>query len=242
MDHDAAQMALRARANGLVICTTGLATLAATTTGFTRTVGSFIDDRFVRGMEVVSSGFIPAVDNMRGIITSVSPTDMRVTPFVIAVAAGVQTVAHPALVADPAMPGRMIFAGLPVMQALENTAPSGLTLFTPIAGIPYLEEEYSPSTHRTTTVPIRSARTEDTGDYIWKWHGVPGVGPSAIRRSVGALQDRYASGTIIPAGNDDIHIPGDNGPEMAEILQLTTGPIIILTIPWVVNSRNAITA
>jgi hypothetical protein len=240
VDHDAVQMALRAQGLPVIVATTGLATLAATTTGFTRTIGSFVDDKFARGMEIVSAGFGPAADNVKSIITSVTPQDLRATPFVITVTGGVQSVTHPALIADPAASGRMLIAGFPFMVAWENMVPSGLTVFTPIAGIPYIEDEYSPSTNRVVTTPRSFGKMEAIGDYIFKWHGIPGVGSSAIRRSVDALKLRYPPGLELVAGANKVIVSGDPAPEAGGIVQVTSGPIIILTIPWVVRSRNAV--
>lgn len=243
IDLDDVHMALRTRALDLVVATTGAIDLAVTATGFTRTVGSFIDDKFRRGMEVTSLGFGPASNNMRGVITSLSQTDMRVSPFIISVMSGVQSITRPPLTTEASGPGRSITAGLPIMRSWENEAPVGLTAFTPVPNIPYIDEEFSPSTSRTIGVPIRLARVEDVGDYFLKWHGVPGMGSSAIRRSIGALRVRFSAGTVLSSGAYDTVIDSDPAPTTSGgIIQTGAGPVLILAIPWIVRSRNTVLA
>lgn len=233
--------ALRAWASGTVVATTGLATLEATTTGFTRAVGSFIDDKFRRGMEIVSSGF-PAADNVRAVITSVSPLDMRVQPFTIQIANNTQTLERLSLVASVAAPNRSIVAGLPNMRSWENEAPPGLTTFTPIIGIPYLEEELSSATSRTIGSPNWNAWMEIEADYIIKWHGIAGVGSSALRKASHALKVRFRPGTIIPVGSSDaIVVNGDPAATEENIVQTTSGPVLVSQIPWHIRSFNTAT-
>jgi hypothetical protein len=233
MDDDAVHTALRTYAFPVTIATTGPIELAATATGYTRADGgSFYSDMFRRGMEIVTSGFGAPV---RAIITSVSATDMRVRPFVISVSGGAQTVTYPALVASPAASGRSIVAPFPSMRELENEAPSGLTAFVPISGIPYVEEEFSPG----VTMRVAGNLYSSNGDYFWKYHGVAGVGSSHLRKSLFALKQHYTD-AIIPIPNEQyvIRIRGDPAPTQQNVIQTVAGPVLILAISWEVRART----
>ena len=58
---------------------TGLATIGATTTGYTRTEGSFITDGFRVGPEIAPSRFLTAANNGRATVTAVTATTLTVT-------------------------------------------------------------------------------------------------------------------------------------------------------------------
>jgi hypothetical protein len=235
IDHDAVHQALRAFALPTTMATTGDVVLASTADGFTRMDGgSFVADRFAIGMEIVSSGF-PAA-NLRAIVTSVAPTDLRVNPFVVTVSGTTQQVTHPAIPVDAAGGPRRIDAVLPSMRAWENLAPPGLSVFVPVAGIPYLEDEYSPS---TSTI-ITQSLSESRGDYILRIHGVVGAGSSGLRRTVDALKLRFAPNTILVAADHGVRIDYDPMPESSAITATQSGPIITLTIPWIVRSRFSV--
>lgn len=238
IDNDEIQTTLRKHAMGMVIATTGNNELEVTATGFKRILGSFIDENFRRGMEIISSGF-PAADNVRAIITSVSPTDMRVSPFVITIANGVQTVVRPVLVPSAAAIGRTITAVIPSMWSLENEAPIGLTEFIPVTGIPYVEEEYSTGPNRTFGVPVKRARLEYTGEYFLKLHGVSGSGVAAMRKTMDAIEAHFAAGTtlVTPRGYK-ITMSSDPAPATQNMVRTTSGPVLPLYIPWIVRSRN----
>lgn len=229
------QMALRNRALGLVIATTGAATLAATATGFTRDAGSFLDDGFVPGMEICSAGWNSSANNGTGVVSGVTDLALTVSMFAIATVAGVQTITRPATVVEAADVGRTIVAGLPSQRAWENKE------LIPGATIPYVEEDFIPATHRIVTAPADGGLVEETGLYVLKWYGVPNIGIAALRKSSFALAKLYAPGTNLAAGTDVVTMRGDTAVQSGQILQLSTGwAALVLTVPWRARSRNVI--
>lgn len=120
--HHVVLLALRARAATLSVCTTGSVTLAATTTGYTRTTGSFITDGFAPGMELTVAGF-----------TS-NPVDTltRVEALTLTVAT--------ARTAEAGNSGRTLSVGLPGTCVYENLPP----VTAPVVGKPYVVEQYLP--------------------------------------------------------------------------------------------------
>src|SRR5690349_16851769 len=80
-DHVAGREAMRLRALTLVVATTGSTTLGSNASGFTRPAGSFYDDGFAAGMEVVGTGF-PSIIGEASIVESAisgSPLTMTIT-------------------------------------------------------------------------------------------------------------------------------------------------------------------
>lgn len=191
---------------------------------FTRAAGSFLTDGFVVGMEVTPAAF--GVNGL-GVVTAVTATDLSLTGM---------------RVAEVAASGRTLSVGLPALRAYENIP------FTPISGRPYIAEEYSPSTLRVKTTPVRLGRTEETGDYFLTWYGVtavagiPGVGTAALRKSVDALALLFAPGTDLIAGAHVLTVREDIGPQAGQVIPLTGFAALQLKIPWRAQSRNVVAA
>jgi hypothetical protein len=103
--------------------TTGSATLAATTAGYTRTTGSFVTDGFFIGMPVSASGFTQSANNGASTVTNVTATTLTVAkaPATVAEdAAAGRTVSRAAAnVVEAAAAGRMITsdAGITVTKS-----------------------------------------------------------------------------------------------------------------------------
>ena len=68
---------------------TGLASLAATATGFTRTTGSFLTDGFRVGQQILPSRFSNAANNTRSIVTAVTATTLTIGPTTGSISLGV---------------------------------------------------------------------------------------------------------------------------------------------------------
>lgn len=234
-DSLAVHLALRNRALGLTVATTGSTTLAATTTGFTRTAGSFVTDGFAVGMEVVSSGFTASADNMTGVVTSVVAATMLVTPYVVTITNDVATVTHPALVAEGAASARTIRARFPARFATENAT------FIPVADIPYAEEDFVPATSTVFSAPASNGEMVQDGLYIIKWYGLSGKGTAALRKSVDALKALFSPGTKLTAGSHTVRMSTEKAAETGQIIPLTNGwSVLILTAYWQVYSNNTI--
>jgi hypothetical protein len=219
LDHDAAHLALRARALTLSIATTGAIDLAATATGFTRSGGSFLTDGFYVGMEIQPAGFST---NTAKTIKSVAALAILTeeTGFVQASGAG-----------------RSLVAGVPSRRAWE------LVDFTPDPGRLYIAEEYAPAAPRLISGIAEGGDVEEFGTYRLTWVGLAGNGSSAIRRSVDALLALFTPYTSIVAGAHTLRIGGEPAPFAGEIRSLGNGwARCILTIPWRAFTTNAIAA
>jgi hypothetical protein len=60
--------------------TTGLASLGATATAYTRTTGSFLEDGFAVGMQIMGNRFLRGPNNTRSIVTAVTATSLSIGP------------------------------------------------------------------------------------------------------------------------------------------------------------------
>lgn len=215
-----AHLALRGRLVATSVATTGSAILARTTTGYTRAAGSFVTDGFAVGQELLEAGF---------------PTNGY--QVIKSVAAGALDV-EATLVASGAAGGRSLTVGLPEGRAFDNT------LFTPIAGRPYIEEDFVPATYRVTTIPANNGYGEDEGLYIVKWFGLSGKGIAGIRRCADAVLARFAPGTALTLSDGtQLRVPVTNGPWAGQITPIDGGwSYVVISIPYIGVSINAVAA
>lgn len=219
IDTTAATLALRNRALSLTVCTTGSTSLAQTTTGFTRSAGSFVTDGFKPGMEVTPAGF---ATNTVGIITAVSALSLTVN--------GTRN-------ADPETAGRTLSVGFPALRAFENID------FQPVAGRPYVTEQFIQGGGPVLkTITAASGTVEETGIYVLTWYGLANYGLS-IRACVDALKALYAPGTSLAVGSDTLRVRADLGPFTGQMIRQDGGWMALtLTIPWRAWTTNAIAA
>lgn len=214
----AVHLALRNRALSLVVATTGGTLLSATATGYHRAAGSFVADGFLTGMEMVPAGFVL---NTACVIKNVTASDIT-------------TMTAPAIEAEAA--GRSLSVGIPSLRAYENVD------LTPVGGRPYFEEDFVPAT-ATLLGSKNGGYVYDSGLYVPKWYGISGVGISALRKSVDALKALFAPGTALVAGSNIVRVRSNISPQTGQIIPLSGGwAALTLTIPWTVESINAIVA
>ncbi len=211
VDHRAARLAIRTRLLALPsVVTTGVTTLAATSTGFTRTTGSFLADGFLRGMEVTPAGFV-ATDP--GVVQEVSALSMTVS--------GVRAV-------EAAAAGLSLSVGIPAKQAWENIE------FDPEDGRWFIEEEYIPG-----GAPFLFAGNHETGEldteptYITRLYGVQGMGSDALEVVSKGILDWFPPGlTLSTYAGQNIRVRADAAPYPGQIIPQGTGHAVIpITIP-----------
>lgn len=224
------RLALRTKLLTLAVCSTGSMSLSATATGFHRASGSFITDGFVPGMWFTRTGFSV---NTPGVITAVTATDLAVTLYAIAFTNGVQSVTSPAVAVETAASGRTITVGLP-RQAWENVA------FTPIAGVPYVREDFVPG-------PSEKVTYGPTGIVEWlplfepQIHVASGTGSDASDLYTGALLALFAPGTPITVSGASVVVRGKPAPYSGQLLQSEPGfAVTPVTVPLRLRTRNPI--
>jgi hypothetical protein len=196
IDHLDVQLTLRARATTLEVCTTGSTTLAATSTGYTRPVGSFVTDGFAPGMEITASGFATAANNGTGLVTNVTATVLSVTAYTVAYSGGELVVSDRTLVAEGAGSGRTVLVGLPAMRAWENL------VFDAHPGVPWIEEQYLPGPTVQRTIGPKGT-IEMRPQYVLAVHVVEGSDIAASKRYVDALLNHFAPRTNLTLTNGD---------------------------------------
>lgn len=215
VDHDMAALALRNQLLTLQVCTTGSVMLTATSTGFTRAIGSFLTDGFAPGMEVLPIGF---GDNSRGVIQSVTAGAIILTGTRSAESAATAS----------------LTVGLPELVGWDNIA------LDPDMGRPYLEESYVPATNTLLSMPYTGGTVEDTGLYVLRWYAPSNVGRKALSAPAQAILALFPVGLNLPlADGTAVRIRGDIGPIPSRIQADDAGTsVITITIPWRVYSMN----
>lgn len=220
LNHKLARTAFRNRAVALSVATTGTISLSATATGYARASGSFITDGFLVGMEVVPTGF---TQTTYGIITGVTALALTIE--------GGRTV-------QASSSGRTLTVGLPLLRAWENTA--GLTL-SPTR--PYIVEQWVPATAAVTTMPSRIGNRHETGLSIWNWYGIAGVGTDALDAQADALLARFATATEFTLSDGAVvKVRGNPAPSRSQSRTIDGWSVVTITVPWQVNTRNAVAA
>lgn len=231
IDEVAYQLALRSKLLTLSVASTGAIALAATTTGYTRSTGSFITDGFAPGMEAVAAGFGA---NGPVMITDVAALTIAAKRVVASVVNGVTTYALAALTAEGSASGRSLTVGLPSNRAWEND------YFEPTAGITWVREEFLPGPTQQITIGP-NGELEGTPQYALYFNAPAGTRLTA-KRYVQAARVLFAPRTEISASNGDtIRVRADTGPYAGQLQNSTPGfAVQPFTIPLRVRSANII--
>lgn len=223
-DHAAGHLALQSRAITLSVKTTGSATLAATTSGYTRSAGSFVTDGFVAGMEVKPTGF---TDTTPRLITDVAALTLTVDVTV------------DSLSVQSAGSGRTLVTGLPTIREWQNVA-----IQTPVKPRRHsIHESYAPATQEQITSPYDGGLAEETGLYLLRWEIPENTGWLAIDTCVNALLALFTPGTAFTAGSSTLRVRGDIAPWASGLVNQGNGRASrTITIPWRVFSRTTVAA
>ena len=197
----------------LVVATTGVTSLGATTTTYTRASGSFVDDGFVAGMEIVLAemgGDAP------DILTKVEPLVLttRRTHSARAAAAG-----------------RSISVGVPPYTSWSNTAATA----KPQTNRWFLDEDFVPGTS------MRAAGGTDYESdihpvYIVNLYGVAGDGLQALFRVATEILRLFLPGTTFTASDGNlVRVRTDQEPGQGQPMAYeATHTVLTLTVPlWV---------
>ena len=222
LDEELATLGLRNRLIGLQVCTTGSITLAATTEGYTRAAGSFLDDGFAVGMELTPAGFAA---NPEGLIDEVSDGEIVL-------------VADDARTEEVAASGRSLTVGLPSRRAWE------LIDFEPTPGRLYVTEAFLPDPPVLLSNNPDGGHMEESGLYVVNVAGLPNQGIIALRRYGKKIKERFSALTQIAAGSDTLIVRGRPiAPSASQVTPQETGwAICTITIPWHCFTRTAVVA
>ena len=225
--HEEILLALRARLVTLSAVTTGATDLSATSTGYARAAGSFLTDGFAEGMEVTPTGF---TQTATGVVAA------NITALALPITGGrtVQAVGA----------GRSIACLLPTARAWENRH------FVPVAGAPWVEEDYLPGPVAQVTVgPLGDVET--LPQYVVKLYGLPKTGTGALYRLADALLLLFPPRLAITLTSGDVlrvcggrNSAGESAgpaPYRSQLMQDAAGfAVVVVTIPLRVRSRNTI--
>lgn len=221
LDHRDVLLTVRKQVRTVQVASTGVTTLAATGTGFTRAAGSFIDDGFTHGMEVVPAGF---GDNGIRIISSVSEQtitlmDADVDP-------------RPEEAADA---GRSLTVGIPPLQAWENVG------IDPPDDRWFVEEDYipGPSTYMSAT---EKGIVQHQPMYVLRLYGIADIGVTAIFEVSGSILKMFPPHLALTLSDGNhIRVRGNPAPYRGQVLPGEAGRArVAITIPLWAQTVNPI--
>jgi len=211
--HDLLRLAVRSELASITVCTTGSTSLAATTTGFTRTAGSFVTDGFEPGMQVTATGFGSASNNARWTVTAVATLTLTVD--------GTPT-------ADTAASGRTLAVAMPYAVEYEDVE------FTPPDRAPWMREELVSGPRRVISGPATNGTVEF--DPLMHLHVfVPeNSGPGALDRYADAIMDTFKPNATLTLSDGNIaRVRTDASSYRGAIQHVRTGySSVRVTIPW----------
>jgi len=219
IDHDQMQLALRTRLASFQAATTGSASLGASGTTFTRTVGSFLADGFAAGMEVAGTGFSQAANNAAAAVAAVAAQAMTVDRALTTEAIGA---------------GKVLAAGLPARRAWENIE------LEPRLGYPYVEEEFLPGPSPLRTLQALNGTVETIPMYRVLVHVPENVGVEAMNRYADQVATLFYHGYAMTLTNGDtLRVRADTGPYRGQVLRRKPGwATVPVTIPLRLYTLN----
>lgn len=215
VDHYEAQLALRATLQTLSVATTGSGTFAATSTGYTRSSGSFVTDGFRIGMEVNATGFTNSANNAAKTLTSVSALALTCSGNAAESATATIT------------------AGLPSGRMWENDD------YEPVQNTPWVEEQYIPGPMQRRTVGAY-AQLEVLPQYAIHVYVPSGKGIGAARSYADALLSLFPPNTAWSLTSGTLRVRGDIAPYEGQLIQVSPGfAVVPVNVPlrlWTTNS------
>lgn len=211
MIHRTARLALRSKLLTLSVCTTGDTTLEATTSGYARASGSFLDDGFAPGMEVTPSGFTQADT---GVIEAVTALTMTIVGGRDVEASGAS---------------RNLSVLLPSARAWENVE------HTPTQGVPYVTEEYLPGPSAQYGIG-QSNETELNPSYLPRIHVPARLGSGAADAYADAILILFAPKATVTMAGARFMVTTRPGPFRGQLLQSSPGfAMVPVTIPLILR-------
>jgi hypothetical protein len=214
LNHDRIRMGCRAHLLTLEVCTTGVTTLAATSTGYTRTSGSFLADGFAIGMQLTPTGFTES-------------TPARIT----ALTALTITVDLPRAT-QTADSGRSLTVGLPDV-AWENVR------YTPTPGRVWMREEYLPGGGSNLTLGTFATLTQLP---LYVLHVVcpQFQDATACARYADALLRHFAPTTPLSVSGHTVTVRSDVVPSPSPLQSSGDGWVeVTVSIPLRVTTSNS---
>jgi len=217
MNHFRAMVALRQRLQNTVVAETGTGTFGSTGTGFIRLTGSFVDDGFAPGMEVVATGFADA------------------GPFVISNVEATQITIRETNRAEITDSGRSLSVGIPSLVAWENKK------FTPVDNRWYLEEDFVPGPTFQVTVGL-FAELEHRMQYVLKLYGLAGEGIKALYSVSEAILAQFPPRLALTMSDGTLlRVRSNPAPTRGQVLPQEAGrAVIVVDIPLFARTDNSI--
>jgi hypothetical protein len=198
----AVHLALRTRAESLVVCGTGSASIAAVANGFTRASGSFLSDGLTIGQDVVPAGFNVNTSRTIKTVSALSVVTVQsVTPEAIA-------------------SGRSLSVTFPVLRSHENA-----DFKPPTDGRGYSEEDFVPATRALVTNSPRG-RILARGLYVVRWYAPAKSGTLGLSNCADALVNWFPVTWVATlADGTQVRMRGELLPWRGQVINTVAGSV-----------------
>jgi len=198
---------------------TSLAVVAGSPFGkIVRTSGSFVDEAYAAGLEILPAGFSDGANNALAVVKAVADLELTLDRQ---------------METEAAAGGKSISVGLPSRIAPENIE------FEPDEGKPYIEENLIPGpTEQITVGPGGDIEADPL--YVIHLFLPADTGPEAANLYGDALVSLFAPRTAMTLTNGDIlRVRTRPGPSRAQIFQAKPGwATVPVTIPLRIRTTN----
>lgn len=216
LDHLDVLLTIRKQLVTATAASTGLVTLTSTGNGFTRGAGSFVEDGFRTGMEVVPSGFI---DQTPAIIASVTLDTI---------------VLESPRTSEPAILGKLS-VGIPPIRAWENVNEADIQ-----DGRWYIDEDYIPGPSSQVTTGV-NGEIHHLPIYVIRLVGLTGKGAGALFNVSSAVLWNFLPRAAFPLSDGrPLRVRSDPAPDRGQIIPSEGRATIVITIPFWTRTINPI--
>lgn len=202
--HTDLRSAFRQKLLTLVVADTGTVSLSISGATYSRTTGSFIDDGFDVGDEVVASGFATSGNNGSAMVTAITATAMTVDRTLTTASAT----------------SARITAGLPQGRAWEGRE------FQPVLGQPWIRESFRPLVSRPRSLGAGGTIEHQMTANLSLFYPTR-KGTLPVERLAGAMMDAFAPGTSLAYGQNAGIIQQCERAPLIEEADWISAPVII---------------
>lgn len=192
---------------------------AATATGYSRQIGSFLTEGFAPGMEITPLGY---ASNPVDTLTDVSALTL--------------TTKSPRTV-ESALAGRGFSVGLPLARAWENKKPPA---DPPVQGVPFVKEQYipGPPAQQVTVGPFGDVELMPM--YALHIHVPNNCGFEAASAYADAIMRLFTPRTAMAVGSEFLRVHA-RGPFRGQLLNSAPGfAVVPITAPLYIRTPNSI--
>ena len=213
------QSAIRTQLLTMEAAVTGSISMEVTADGFVRSSGSFVTNGFEAGMEVLGAGFSAGANNASFAVDKVEALTLFVSGLTV----------------ESSGSGRTLTVGLPAGRGWENEK------FEPIAGQPFIEEDFLAGPNSQITVGSDEATLRADPLYVIRFFVPEDLGVGAVNRYADAMLAAFKPNRKLTLTNGDIlRVRTDTGSFRGQLTRQRAGWVAVpVTVPLRLFTQNS---